>query len=312
MELLFPFLFEGDMAAAKLDPFGKRARKMKWNLLMDGKHERRTGYAWFELRHDDPRQTPQYATFGVCLDAHREWDDVKSRFFHVAGKRVGHDFELVDDDRRPLGRRQLHELMSGLGGETFVQANSYQERLNQIAFGYPNLKRLGQQIRLQRTLRRPQLSDTLDEQLLNELLSDALPEIDGELLTQSSRRLDQIEESRVHLETLKRNEAAVRAFAVTYASYARAELRERRDALREAAASIEAAQGDHDERARELTVAQSALKGALAELAQTRADVERLRPPADAALLARDEGRRRAGPGTRAARPGALLGRAGS
>ena len=65
--------------------------------------------------------------------------------------------------------------MSVLGGETFVQANQYQERLNQVAFGYPSLKRLGQQIRLQRTLRRPQLSDTLDEQLLNELLSDALP-----------------------------------------------------------------------------------------------------------------------------------------
>ena len=93
--------------------------------------------------------------------------------------------------------------MSGLGGETFVQANPYQERLNQVAFGYPSLKRLGQQIRLQRTLRRPQLSDTLDEQLLNELLSDALPEIDGDLLTQSSRRLDQIEESRVRLETLQ-------------------------------------------------------------------------------------------------------------
>jgi len=288
MELLFPFLFEGDMAAAKLDPFGKRARKMKWNLLMDGKHERRTGYAWFELRHDDPRQTPQYATFGVCLDAHREWDDVKPRFFHVAGKRVGHDFELVDDDRRPLGRRQLHELMSGLGGETFVQANSYQERLNQVAFGYPSLKRLGQQIRLQRTLRRPQLSDTLDEQLLNELLSDALPEIDGDLLTQSSRRLDQIEESRVRLETLKRNEAAVRAFAVTYASYARAELRERRDAFREAAAAIEAAQTDYDEHDRELAAAQTTLEGTLDELAQTQAELERLRA-AERTLLSSPE-----------------------
>lgn len=277
MELLFPFLFEGDMAAAKLDPFGKRARKMKWNLLMDGKHERRTGYAWFELRHDDPRQTPQHATFGVCLDAHREWDDVKPRFFHVAGKRIGRDFELVDDDRRPLGRPQLHELMSSLGGETFVQANSYQERLNQVAFGYPSLKRLGQQVRLQRTLRRPQLSDTLDEQVLNELLSDALPEIDGDLLTQSSRRLDQIEESRVRLETLKRNEAAVRAFAVTYASYARAALRERRDGLREAAAAIETAQGDYDERDRELTAAQTTLRGTLDELEQTQAELERLR-----------------------------------
>lgn len=288
MELLFPFLFEGDMAAAKLDPFGKRARKMKWNLLMDGKHERRTGYAWFELRHDDPRQTPQYATFGVCLDAHREWDDVKPRFFHVAGERVGHDFELIDGDRRPLGRRQLHELISGLGGETFVQASQYQERLNQVAFGYPSLKRLGQQIRLQRTLRRPQLSDTLDEQLLNELLSDALPEIDGELLTQSSRRLDQIEESRARLETLKRNEAAVRAFAVTYTSYARAELRERRDALRQAAAAIEAAQADYDARACELTTAQAALELAHAELTRTRAELERLRA-AERTLLSSPE-----------------------
>ena len=88
-----------------------------------------------------------------------------------------------------------------------MQANQYQERLNQIVFGYPSVKRLGQQIRLQRTLRRPQLSDSLDERLLNELLSDALPEIDSELLDASSKRLDQIEESRVRLETLKRNEA---------------------------------------------------------------------------------------------------------
>ncbi len=170
-----------------------------------------------------------------------------------------------------------------------MQANQYQERLNQVAFGYPSLKRLGQQIRLQRTLRRPQLSDTLDEQLLNELLSDALPEIDGDLLTQSSRRLDQIEESRARLETLKRNEAAVRAFAVTYANYARAELRERRDALREAAAAIEAAQADYDERDGELSAAQTTLQDALAELE-----------------------RRRAGPGTRAACPGGRSGRARS
>ena len=85
MELLFPFLFEGDMSPAKLDPFGKNARKMKWNLLMDGKYAHRIGYSWLELRHDDPRARPEYATFGVCLDAHKEWDEVKARFFYVAG-----------------------------------------------------------------------------------------------------------------------------------------------------------------------------------------------------------------------------------
>jgi len=287
MELLFPFLFEGDMQPTKLDPFGKKARKMKWNLLMDGRYATRIGYAWFELRHDDPRHTPQYVTFGVCLHAHKEWDDVKPRFFYVAGMRVGLDFEL-DPDGRPLSRQQLHELITSLGGETFAQANHYQERLNQVAFSYPTLKRLGQQIRLQRTLRRPQLSDTLDEQLLNELLSDALPEIDCDLLERSSRRLEQIEESRVRLDTLKRNAQAVRDFAITYGNYARAELRERRDALREAAAAAERALAEHDRCEADLAAVQVRLDQTVAALEQAEAELTRLRA-AERTLLASPE-----------------------
>jgi uncharacterized protein (TIGR02680 family) len=267
MELLFPFLFEGDMTARKLDPFGKTARRMKWNLLMDDRYLHRIGYSWLELRHDDPRHSPEYATFGVCLDVHKDWDDVRPRFFYVPDKRVGHDFRLVGDDKRPLNRQQLHEIVTRLGGETFVRANEYQERLNQVAFGYPSVKRLTQQVRLQRVLRKPQLSDSLDETLLNELLSDALPEIDSELLERSSRRLEHIEESRVRLDTLKRNAKAVGEFSVTYANYARAELRERRDALRDAVDALSEAQMDHDDCEYKLTETH-------AQLTETRIAVE--------------------------------------
>lgn len=277
MELLFPFLFEGDMSPVKLDPFGKKARKMKWNLLMDGKHDHRIGYSWLELRHDDPRSRPQHVTFGVCLDAHKEWDEVKVRFFYLPDLRVGVDLQLIGDDERPLGREQLRDLVGELGGETFTQASHYQERLNQIVFGYPSVKRLNQQIRLQRTLRRPQLSDSLDEQLLNELLSDALPEIDGDLLERSSKRLDQIAESRLRLETLKRNEKAVADFAVTYAAYARAELRERRDRLRGAAAELTDAQASHDRSSGQREQARSARQETEAAVANARDELARLR-----------------------------------
>jgi uncharacterized protein (TIGR02680 family) len=277
MELLFPFLFEGDMSAVKLDPFGKKARKMKWNLLMDGKYVHRIGYAWLELRHDDPRRTPQFVSFGVCLDAHKEWDEVKSRFFYVPQARVGIDFQLIGRDERPLSREQLRDLVTGLGGETFVQRNHYQERLNQVVFGYPSVKRLSQQIRLQRMLRRPQLSDSLDETLLNELLSEALPEIDSELLERSSKRLDQIEESRVRLETLKRNQRAVSDFSTSYASYARAELRGRRDLLREAAAALDEAKAAYDEHAAAAEKAQAELEAVVGELDEADAQRQRLR-----------------------------------
>ena len=63
LELLFPFLFEGDMAPTKLDPFGKRSRTMKWNLLMDNKHDSRVGYVWATVVHDDPEHDPQCVTF---------------------------------------------------------------------------------------------------------------------------------------------------------------------------------------------------------------------------------------------------------
>ena len=68
---------------------------------MDGRYVHRIGYAWLELRHDEPRHAPQFVSFGVCLDAHKEWDEVKPRFFYVPEARVGIDFQLIGRDERP-------------------------------------------------------------------------------------------------------------------------------------------------------------------------------------------------------------------
>jgi uncharacterized protein (TIGR02680 family) len=240
IEVLFPFLFDGDMAPTKLDPFGKRSRTMKWNLLMQ-KHEFRVGYVWATVAHDDPHHAPQRVSFGACLEAHKDWSDVRSRFFVIEDKRPRIDFDLVDAERRPLRKDKLSELIRSVGGLDFSEAHLYRTRLNELLFGFQTQERMQQWIRLLRVLRKPQLSDNLNEEELNDLLSAALPEIDTEHLESASRRLDQIEESRRTHETLQKNTAAVNEFGLIYGRYARAELRERSEQLQTALTALDGA-----------------------------------------------------------------------
>lgn len=275
LELLFPFLFEGDMAPTKLDPFGKRSRTMKWNLLME-KHDFRVGYAWATVTHDDPEHNPQCVSFGACLEAHKDWPEVRSRFFVIEDKRPGVDFDLIGSDDRPLRKEKLTELIRSLGGEDFTEAHLYRARLNDKLFGFQTPERMQQWIRLLRVLRRPQLSDDLNEEKLNDLLSAALPEIDSEHLESASRRLDQIDGSRRHHETLEKNTAAVNDFGAIYGRYARAELRERAEQLQSTLRSLDSATADLDDAESELAKAQTREAQITGELKQLESNKNRL------------------------------------
>jgi hypothetical protein len=254
IEVLFPFLFDGAMTPTKLDAFGKKSRKMKWNLLMD-KHEFRVGYVWATVVHDDPEHKPQRVSFGACLEAHKDWPDVRSRFFVTEDTRPHIDFALIGPDERPLRKEKLTTLMEEVGGSGFTEARPYRDRLNELLFGFQTPERMQQWIRLLRVLRKPQLSDNLNEEELNSLLSAALPQINTEYLENASRRLDQIDESRRTHETLQKNTAAVSEFGETYGRYARAELRERAEQLQTALQAADQATAD-------LTTAESELKAA--------------------------------------------------
>ena len=66
LECTLPFALDGDTSSERLDPFGGRSRPMKWNLLMDGRHEVRQGYVWLEFhRPDGPWNTPAGAAPGI-------------------------------------------------------------------------------------------------------------------------------------------------------------------------------------------------------------------------------------------------------
>src|SRR5262249_4965999 len=54
LELLLPFVLDGDTHPTKLDPFGGAGREMKWNLTLGGRFESRWGYAWLEFGRQRP------------------------------------------------------------------------------------------------------------------------------------------------------------------------------------------------------------------------------------------------------------------
>jgi uncharacterized protein (TIGR02680 family) len=280
IEVLFPFLFDGDMTPTKLDAFGKKSRKMKWNLLMD-KHEFRVGYVWATVVHDDPDHQPQRVSFGASLEAHKDWSDVRSCFFVIEDKRPQIDFALIGSDERPLRKEKLAELMGAVGGSGFTEARPYRDRLNELLFGFQTPERMQQWIRLLRVLRKPQLSDNLNEEELNSLLSASLPQINTEYLENASRRLDQIDESRRTHETLQKNTAAVTEFGETYGRYARAELRERAEQLQAALQAADQAAADLQSAESELEEAEERERQVAAELAELEGSKTRLNSARD-------------------------------
>ena len=89
-------------------------------------------------------------------------------------------------------------------------------------------------MRLLLSLRKPQLSQTLDPQELSARLTEALPELDRDAVLRVSTRLDQLDRLREEAAELREVRTAVSAFARTYRDWARAALRERGGALAEA------------------------------------------------------------------------------
>ena len=89
-------------------------------------------------------------------------------------------------------------------------------------------------VRLLLSLRKPQLSQTLDPQELSARLTEALPELERDAVLRVSGRLDQLDHLRAEAAELREVRSAVSAFIRTYRDWARAALHERGERLRDA------------------------------------------------------------------------------
>lgn len=275
LELLLPLLLDGELRAERLDPFGGRGRSMRWNLI--GEQESRapaTGFSWLELQRRDEEGIEHFHTLLLMVRANKGEAGVHSWFAllsaeqppagELRGKRIGINAFLTQD-HHPIGRAAFGEL----AGELIESASAYRERVNALLFGVRQ-DRYDAIVRLLLSLRKPQLSQTLDPQELSARLTEALPELDRDAVLRVSSRLDQLDRLRAEAAELRDVQTAVATFALTYRDWARAALRERGLILLD---SIRARE-HHAERVAQAQEAVRAASERRAGLAQRRRELE--------------------------------------
>ena len=277
LSLTLPFLFDANLRSSRIEPDGDSSKKMAWNLLMNS-YPRRIGYAWIEFGRLAEDGTPRYLTLGAGLSAVAARAQVESWFFileqadGVSGKngpRIGRDFWLTNDQRVVLTRERLRDATSGRG-QVFESAASYRRAVDERLF-HLGTRRYDALMDTLIQLRQPQLSKKPDEAGLSHALTEALPPMPQELLTDVAEALNQLEEDRRQLDELKGLAKAVERFDQRYRVYTGMLTRRQARELRQA-------QTDFDNASHERNQARTDLQHALAietEAQQTQEQAER-------------------------------------
>lgn len=254
LALTVPFLFDGQMEPHRVEPDGDTAKRMEWNLLL-GRHEDRLGYAWLELGRredpaedatgdrpdgspgdpadgspDGPRHGPgeRFVTIGCGMRATAS-KGAPRRWFFVTDQRVGQDLSLIADAGHALTRERLVEAI-GDRGQVLDTAGDYRRVLDRTLFGLGE-HRYEALVDLLVQLRRPQLSRRLDESLLSEALSEALPPLPPAVIADVADAFRALDDDRDQLEGYQAALAATETFLTAYRGYGRVAARRRATAV---------------------------------------------------------------------------------
>ncbi|HUG83420.1 MAG TPA: hypothetical protein VMM13_02600, partial [Euzebya sp.] len=272
VEVLLPFLLEGRMEPARLDPFGTRSRKMRYNLLHEANTDAQTnvGYVWLELgRHDRDTDQPRYLTIGAGLKARRASDGVEAWFFVTEGRRVDADLDLLDTGHYPLARPALADQIGG-DGHVYTAAQEYRHAVNRALYGVEDEQYEAMLDALLR-LRQPHLSERLDPTSVATLLAQSLPPLDAERIREVAEGFERLEGHRRELADRCRAHDAVSGFMATYRGYAQA-------VLARASRLLTQSNSRRDKAAQEITAAEDAHAAALldrTQLQEERQDLDR-------------------------------------
>ncbi len=292
LELLIPFVLDGDITPRKLDPFASSAKTMRWNLIecTDPHPQRRAGkrigYAWAEFRGVDGKGGERFLTCGIGLEATRHTDGVKDRWYFTTPQRVGAGLTLTrdtgDGTAQPVLKADLYEQLAIGGGALHDGPTAYKEALRAQLVPFVSAELYEQMLEVIRQLRKPKLSDSLNVTRLSAMLSHALPAVDEALVRKLGDALEQLHElQRQHdeLGDARRRVAALverelRAYARGVLALRAERLRAAQGAHERARAAVRAAGEDHGERTRELDAAEHRTEAARADF--RRADAEHL------------------------------------
>ena len=249
LSLTLPFLFDAQLKSARIEPDGDPGKKMAWNLLL-GHHERRMGYAWIEFGRIGEDGAPQYLSLGVGLNAVAARPQVDSWFFVLEQQRIGQDLWLTSPQNVVLTRERLKDALQ-TQGQVFETAVAYRRAVDERLFHLGPARYAALMDTLVQ-LRQPQLSRKPDEGSLSDALTEALPPMPTELLTDVAEALNQLEEDRRELAEYEALAKAIGQFNTNYRRYAATQARRQSGNLR-------GAQSGFDKASRALNDARGAL-----------------------------------------------------
>ena len=243
LEVLLPYLLDADLTPSRLSTFGGRDRNMHLWLIGFDKSGARTserGYTWVEFGRRLPDGSSEYFTAGALLEGTRE-GPVKARYFTTAA-RMGVHFSVGRPGAEPLTVQQLTaelaaQATAGRPGSLHPDGDAHRAAVNDVLYRlspprYAALRRTLLQ------LRRPKLSDKLDERGLNDILRDSLPPVSDAIVDDLAEGFERLDRHSSAVEDLQNTMRDLRRIRDTYRSYARTASAARADAVASAESAI--------------------------------------------------------------------------
>lgn len=216
LALCLPFLFDGQITPARVEPDGDPGKRMEWNLLLGGRYPERLGYTWLEFGRLTEEGGCEYFTIGCGLKA-VAGRGTPSTWFFTTALRIGVDFFLVGEGGFALNRERLVEALGDHA--VFESAGRYRRAVDEKLFklGEDRYRAL---VDLLIQLRQPQLSKRPNEKALSEALTEALPPFDRTVLADVAEAFRNLEDERQELAGLSEAGRAVDEFRRHYRGYA--------------------------------------------------------------------------------------------
>ncbi len=219
MQSFIPLLLDGNRSPERLDPFGSRARKMDNYLLgeEDTGQDERTGYLYMEFVK---KNSYRYLTIGMGFQARRGKPLNSWGFSITDGRRIGKDFQLYKDigDKVPYSKMELKNRIAD-GGEVHDGQGNYMEMVNKLLFGFENIDEYDELIKLLVQLRTPKLSKDFKPTVIYDIMNNAIQPLSDEDLRPMSEAIENMDNIKTQLETLRESKDAADRLKKEYDRY---------------------------------------------------------------------------------------------
>lgn len=216
LELLLPHLLDAKAQPARLSTSGADRGGLWERVTGYDAGEARTAFLWLEFSRADG----QTFTIGVRLRAKPSGGGDKHWF--TTHRRIGIDFSLLDEHRRPLKVERLDELLGERGRNWGRDSAGYRHAVRSTLFPGWSEERLDALVRTLLVVRKQNVSDGLSSAKLSLLLSEALPPLDDQELGRVADGFADLDRRRDHIARLEEEVATTQRLVDAHRTYARA------------------------------------------------------------------------------------------